>query len=115
MDATSAILEDHSMPGAVRVVEQNFNFDLVRPITILDTFVGRDVTVIHEKPLPGRPARETAKVSVSPQRPGVRFDPAHRAFECAQACFIASVQHSVPSVLEFVVRYARTKGAIFGV
>jgi hypothetical protein len=62
MDATSAILEDLSVPGAVRVVEQNFNFDLLRPSTVLDKFVGRDVTVVHDGPLPGRPARETAKL-----------------------------------------------------
>jgi len=62
MDATSAVLADLSVPGAVRVVEQNFNFDLLNPSTVLDKFVGRDVTVVHEKPLPGQPVRETAKL-----------------------------------------------------
>jgi hypothetical protein len=62
MDATSAILEDLTTPGAVRVVEQNFNFDLLKPSTILDKYVGRDVTVVHLRPLPGRPQRETAKL-----------------------------------------------------
>jgi hypothetical protein len=62
MDATSAILEDLTAPGAVRVVEQNFNFDLLKPSTILDKFVGRDVTIVHDKPAPGQPARETAKL-----------------------------------------------------
>jgi hypothetical protein len=62
MDATSAVLADLSVPGAVRVVEQNFNFDLLKPSTILDKFVGRDVTVVHDKPLPGQPVRETAKL-----------------------------------------------------
>jgi len=60
MDATTAILEDTSAPGAVRVVEQNFNYDLLRPQAILDKYVGRSVTVVHDKPIPGRPARETA-------------------------------------------------------
>jgi hypothetical protein len=62
MDATSAILEDLSAPGAVRVVEQNFNFDLLKPSTVLDKYVGHDVTVVHAKPLPGQPVRETAKL-----------------------------------------------------
>ncbi len=62
MDATSAILEDLSTPGAVRVVEQNFNFDLLKPTTILDKYVGHEVTVVHEHPLPGQPVRETAKL-----------------------------------------------------
>ncbi len=61
MDATSAILDDLTLPGAVRVVEQNFNYDLLNPATILDKFVGRDVTVVHERP--GRePTRETARL-----------------------------------------------------
>jgi len=61
MDATSAILEDLTAPGAVRVVEQNFNFDLLKPSTILDKYVGRKVTVVHDGELrPGQPASEPA-------------------------------------------------------
>jgi hypothetical protein len=62
MDATTAILEDTSAPGAVRVFEQNFNFDLLSPSTILNKYVGREVTVVHDAQKPGRPMRETAKV-----------------------------------------------------
>jgi hypothetical protein len=62
MDATSAILEDLSTPGAVRVLEQNFNFDLLNPQAILAKYVGRDVTVVHDHAEPGRPSRETAKL-----------------------------------------------------
>jgi hypothetical protein len=58
----TAILEDLTTPGAVRVDEQNFDFDLLRPQTVLDKFVGRDVTVVHEKPAPGMPARESARL-----------------------------------------------------
>jgi len=60
MDATSAILSDLSTPGAVNVVEQNFNFDLLKPSTVLDKYVGEKVTVVHPHPAPGQPARETA-------------------------------------------------------
>jgi hypothetical protein len=62
MDATSAILEDLTAPGAVSVVEQNFNFDLLRPATLLEKYVGKQVTIVHDKPVPGRPARETATI-----------------------------------------------------
>jgi hypothetical protein len=60
IDATSAILEDLTTPGGVAVVEQNFDFDLLKPATLLAKYVGRPVTVVHEKPLPGKPASETA-------------------------------------------------------
>ena len=62
LQAPTAILEDLTTPGAVRVDEQRFRFDLLRPQSVLDTFVGRDVTVVHEKPAPGMPARETARL-----------------------------------------------------
>jgi hypothetical protein len=62
MDATTAILEDTSSPGAVHVLEQNFNFDLLSPSTILNKFIGRTVTVVHDNERPGRPVRETAKI-----------------------------------------------------
>jgi hypothetical protein len=62
MDATSAILEDLTAPGAVSVIEQNFNFDLLRPATLLEKYVGKQVTIVHDKPIPGRPARESATI-----------------------------------------------------
>jgi hypothetical protein len=62
MDATSAILEDLTAPGAVSVVEQNFNFDLLRPATLLEKYVGKQVTIVHDKPVPGRASRETATI-----------------------------------------------------
>ena len=61
MDATSAIIEDLTTPGAIRVNEQNFNFDLLKPSTILDKFVGHDVTVVHDSPQ-SEPRRETARL-----------------------------------------------------
>ena len=62
MDATSAIVEDTRLPGSLRVLEQNFNFDLINPVTILGMFVGRDVVVVHDRPRGGRPERETARL-----------------------------------------------------
>jgi hypothetical protein len=60
MDATSAILDDVTTPGATEVVEQNFDFDLLKPSSLLDKYVGHEVTVVHHNPAAGRPARETA-------------------------------------------------------
>ena len=60
MDATSAILSDLTTPGAANVVEQNFNFDLLKPSTVLDKYVGRPVVVVHPHAAKGQPARETA-------------------------------------------------------
>jgi hypothetical protein len=62
MDATSALLESGTATGGVSVLEQNFNFDLLRPSTLLDKYVGRDVTVVHDKKIPGQPERETARI-----------------------------------------------------
>jgi hypothetical protein len=60
MDATSAILSDLTAPGAANIVEQNFNFDLLKPQTVLDKYVGRQVVVIHPNAQKGSPGRETA-------------------------------------------------------
>jgi hypothetical protein len=60
MDATSAILDDLTAPGSTSVLEQNFDFDLLKPSTLLDKYVGLRVTVVHDKPRAGRPDTETA-------------------------------------------------------
>jgi hypothetical protein len=62
LDGTSAILEDLTAPGGVSVSEQNFDFDLLDAKSLLAKYVGRRVTVVHDKPVAGRPASETATV-----------------------------------------------------
>jgi hypothetical protein len=62
LDATSAIVRDLDDPRGLAVLEQNFDFSLLTPASLLAKYVGRDVTVVHEKPLPGRPMRERARV-----------------------------------------------------
>jgi len=57
MDPTTAVLNDLTSPGATRVVEQNFDFDLINPATILDKYVGRDVIVVQTLRSSYRPAR----------------------------------------------------------
>ncbi|MGB8520467.1 MAG: DUF4139 domain-containing protein [Candidatus Tumulicola sp.] len=63
MDPTSALLESIESAGAIRVVEQNFNFDLLDPAVLLDKYVGREVTVVHEARFAGeRDTREKARI-----------------------------------------------------
>ena len=62
IDPTTAILHSLTSSGAVSVIEQNFNFDLLSPETLLEKYVGRDVTVIHTNFRTGAETRETARV-----------------------------------------------------
>lgn len=58
----TALLESKTKPGSVRVVEQNFDYDVLQPSAILDKYVGREVTVVHNSAQPGQPLEEKAKL-----------------------------------------------------
>jgi hypothetical protein len=58
----TALLESKTKPGSVRVVEQNFDYDVLQPQSILNKYVGHDVIVVHPTAIPGRPQRERAKL-----------------------------------------------------
>src|SRR5260370_5551688 len=62
IDATTALFHSLTSSGASSVIDQNFNFDLLSPETLLEKYVGRDVTVIHTNPRTGAETREQAKV-----------------------------------------------------
>lgn len=63
MDATSAQLEAIGAPTSVRVVEQNFNYDLLDPSALLQRYVGQEVTVVHDARFAGeRDTRERARI-----------------------------------------------------
>lgn len=63
IDATSALLEDLTSRDAVRVLEQNFDYDLLSPSALLEKYVGRDVIVVHDpKFADDRETRETARL-----------------------------------------------------
>jgi len=62
LDGTSSLLESLTSPGAVTLLEQNFNFDLLRPSALLEKAVGSEVIVVHNHPSPGQPAEERAKL-----------------------------------------------------
>jgi hypothetical protein len=63
MDATSAILEPVGGTNLIGVREQNFDYDLLDPQTLLRKYIGREVTVVHEARFAGyRDTRETAEI-----------------------------------------------------
>lgn len=51
-----------SLTGAFRVLEQNFDFDLLTPQALLQKFVGREVEVVTTNPATGVERREPAEV-----------------------------------------------------
>ena len=62
IDPTTALLRSITAPGAISVIEQNFDFDLLSPEKLLEKYVGRTVTVIHTNYRTGEQTREQAKV-----------------------------------------------------
>src|SRR5579864_1692630 len=62
INPATALLRSLTAPGALSVVEQNFNYDLLTPQKLLEKYVGKTVTVIHTNPATGRETRENALV-----------------------------------------------------
>ena len=62
MRPETALLRNLSNPIGFRLVEQNFDFDLLTPQKLLEKYVGREVTVITVNPATGVEKRETATV-----------------------------------------------------
>ncbi len=49
-------------PGSIAVVEQNFNFDLLTPQSLLNKYVGQTVSIVKVNPATGVESRESAIV-----------------------------------------------------
>ena len=62
MRPETAQLRNMSNPSGFRLQEQNFDFDLLTPQTLLEKYVGREVEVVKLNPASGVEARETATV-----------------------------------------------------
>src|SRR5437660_9110937 len=62
MRPETAQLRSLSHPGALTLVEQNFDFDLLTPAKLLEKYVGRTVRVVKTHPSTGAEAVETATV-----------------------------------------------------
>jgi hypothetical protein len=65
MRPETALLRNLSNPGGMKLIEQNFDFDLLTPQKLLEKYVGREVTVISVNPATGVEKRETAAVLAS--------------------------------------------------
>ena len=65
MRPETALLRNVSNPAGIRLIEQNFDFDLLTPQKLLEKYVGREVTVISVNPATGAEKRETATVLAS--------------------------------------------------
>jgi hypothetical protein len=62
MRPETASLRSLSHPGALTLVEQNFDFDLLTPAKLLEKYVGRTVRVVKTHPTTGAESVETATV-----------------------------------------------------
>ncbi len=57
----------------LRLIEQNFDFDLLTPQKLLEKYVGREVTVIRSHPTSGEDRRERATVLAAGEGTVLRF------------------------------------------
>ena len=67
MRPETAQLRSLSHPGTVSLLEQNFDFDLLTPATLLEKYVGRNVTLVRTHPTTGAESTETAQVLAAGQ------------------------------------------------
>src|SRR2546423_4857793 len=62
MRPETAQLRSLSQPGALTLIEQNFDFDLLTPQKLLEKYVGRTVRIVKLHPTTGAESVETATV-----------------------------------------------------
>lgn len=62
MRPETAQLRSVSAPGALQLLEQNFDFDLLTPEKLLEKYVGRTVRVVRTHPTTGAESTESAQV-----------------------------------------------------
>jgi hypothetical protein len=62
MRPETAQLRSLTHPGALALVEQNFDFDLLTPAKLLEKYVGRPVRIVRTHPTTGAESIETATV-----------------------------------------------------
>ncbi|HEX5686881.1 MAG TPA: DUF4139 domain-containing protein [Ideonella sp.] len=62
MRPETAQLRSLSNPGSFRLLEQNFDFDLLTPATLLEKYVGKTVRIVKTHPTSGAETTESAQV-----------------------------------------------------
>jgi hypothetical protein len=62
MRPETALLRSLSHPGSLRLLEQNFDFDLLTPAKLLEKYVGREVRIVRRHPTTGDETVEKATV-----------------------------------------------------
>jgi hypothetical protein len=62
MRPETALLRSLSHAGALKLIEQNFDFDLLTPAKLLEKYVGREVRIVRTHPQTGAESIETATV-----------------------------------------------------
>lgn len=58
----TALLRNLTAPSKVRLLEQNFDFDLLTPAKLLEKYSGKEITVIHTNPVTGSETSEVATI-----------------------------------------------------
>ncbi len=58
----TAILVNTEKPGSIAILEQNFDYDLLTPTSLLDKYLGKQVSFITTNPATGEETREQATV-----------------------------------------------------
>ena len=69
----TALLRSIDHPGAIKLIEQNFDYDLLTPAKLLDKYVGRKVKVIRTNSATGNESTETATVLSTNQGTVLQF------------------------------------------
>ena len=70
---TALVTTKGASSSSVQVLEQNFDFDLLSPLSLLDKFVGREVTTVTTNPANGNETRESARVLATNQGAVLQF------------------------------------------
>lgn len=74
MRPETALLRIPAQPAGFRLLEQNFDFDLLTPQKLLEKYLGQVITLIHVNPATGEETREAATVLSTNDGVVLKFD-----------------------------------------
>lgn len=73
MRPETALLHSLTHPQGLRMIEQNFDFDLLTPSKLLEKYVGKSVQVVRTHPQTGAESFETAEVLAAVEGPVLKI------------------------------------------